>query len=70
MEPLLICTDLDRTLIPNGVQPESHDARRRFSALISQPDIKLAYVSGRHRDLVYQLSPSITCLFPTILLVT
>lgn len=54
MEPLLICTDLDRTLIPNGVQPESHDARRCFSALVSQPEIKLAYVSGRHRDLVYQ----------------
>lgn len=26
-EPLLICTDLDRTLIPNGPQPESSEAR-------------------------------------------
>ena len=51
-EPLLLCTDLDRTLIPNGPQPESPDARRRFAALVADPNVRLAYVSGRNLDLV------------------
>jgi sucrose-6-phosphatase len=51
-ERLLVCTDLDRTLIPNGVQPESASARRHFAQLAQQPQIMLAYVSGRHRELV------------------
>ena len=51
-ERLLLCTDLDRTLIPNGVQPESASARRHFAQLAQQPQITLAYVSGRHRELV------------------
>ena len=49
---LLICTDLDRTLIPNGAQPESSGARERFSALASRPEVTLSYVSGRHSALV------------------
>lgn len=49
---LLICTDLDRTLIPNGPQPESPGARRRFAALTARPEVTLAYVSGRHRALI------------------
>ena len=51
-EPLLICTDLDRTLIPNGPQAESNGARKRFAALVARPEITLAYVSGRHRALI------------------
>ncbi|MEJ1365958.1 MAG: HAD-IIB family hydrolase [Candidatus Sedimenticola sp. (ex Thyasira tokunagai)] len=54
MERLLVCTDLDRTLIPNGVQSESPHARQRFCTLISRPEVSLAYVSGRHRELVQQ----------------
>ncbi len=49
---LLICTDLDRTLLPNGKQPESPGARKNFTELVSHPEITLAYVSGRHRRLV------------------
>ena len=49
---LLICTDLDRTLIPNGPQSESRDARARFARLARHPQITLAYVSGRDRKLV------------------
>lgn len=49
---LLICTDLDRTLIPNGPQPESPGARRRFAVLAQRPEVTLAYVSGRHRALI------------------
>jgi sucrose-6F-phosphate phosphohydrolase len=49
---LLICTDLDRTLMPNGPQPESPGARERFAALVARPEVRLAYVSGRSLDLV------------------
>lgn len=49
---LLICTDLDRTLIPNGPEPESADARAHFSTLVEQPGITLGYVSGRDLKLV------------------
>jgi len=51
---LLICTDLDRTLIPNGPQLESPGARKHFSTLVARPEVTLAYVSGRHRALVEQ----------------
>ncbi len=50
--PLLICTDLDRTLIPNGVHPESPDAMDMFRNLVSRPNVSLAFVTGRHRALV------------------
>lgn len=49
---LLLCSDLDRTLIPNGNAPESAQARpllRRFSA---RPEVVLCYVSGRHAGLI------------------
>jgi HAD superfamily hydrolase (TIGR01484 family) len=49
---ILICTDLDRTLLPNGRQPESPGARAHFTRLVSHPEVTLAYVSGRHRELV------------------
>ncbi len=49
---LLLCTDLDRTLLPNGEQPESPRARQRFSTLASHPAITLVFVSGRDRNLV------------------
>jgi sucrose-6-phosphatase len=51
---LLLCTDLDRTLIPNGKAPESANAREHFAALVARPEATLAYVSGRHRALVEQ----------------
>ena len=49
---ILICTDLDRTLLPNGQQPESPLARERFRHLAERPEITVAYVTGRHRELV------------------
>jgi sucrose-6F-phosphate phosphohydrolase len=51
-DALLICTDLDRTLIPNGPQSESSHAREHFTVLAARPEVTLAYVSGRHRALV------------------
>jgi len=53
-ERLLICTDLDRTLIANGPQSESPAARQHFITLAARPEVTLAYVSGRHRALVEQ----------------
>jgi len=44
---LLVCTDLDRTLLPNGPQPESPGARALFARLVGRPEVSLAYVSGR-----------------------
>jgi HAD superfamily hydrolase (TIGR01484 family) len=49
---LLLCTDLDRTLLPNGVQPESPGARERFAKLVNGNEVVLAYVTGRHLELV------------------
>lgn len=51
-ERILLCTDLDRTLLPNGDAPESAQARARFAALARHPNCTLAYVSGRHKALV------------------
>lgn len=54
MTQLLLCTDLDRTLIPNGDEPESEQARARFHDLIAHPDVTLVYVTGRHQELVQE----------------
>jgi sucrose-6F-phosphate phosphohydrolase len=54
MNRFLLCTDLDRTLIPNGAQPESPLARKRFEQLVRREEILLVYVSGRHRALIEQ----------------
>ena len=51
-KPILLCTDLDRTLLPNGEAPESPGARERFSRFVERPEVTLAYVSGRHKQLV------------------
>ncbi|MCB1787334.1 MAG: HAD-IIB family hydrolase [Chromatiaceae bacterium] len=51
---LLICTDLDRTLIPNGPQSESPTGRRHFGAIATRAEVMLTYVTGRHRALVEQ----------------
>lgn len=52
IESLLLCTDLDRTLLPNGEQDESPQAREYFRAFTAHPEVSLAYVSGRHKQLV------------------
>ncbi len=49
---LLLCADLDRTVLPNGSQPESDGARGRFAALAARPEVTLVYVTGRDRRLV------------------
>ncbi|MDH4233990.1 MAG: HAD-IIB family hydrolase, partial [Gallionella sp.] len=54
MKRYLLCTDLDRTLIPNGVQPESAGAMERLKRLVSREEVVLAYVSGRNLSLIEQ----------------
>lgn len=54
MRPYILFTDLDRTLIPNGAQPDSPDALKRFRQLVSREEIMLVYVTGRHRALIEQ----------------
>lgn len=49
---LVLCTDLDRTLLPNGDYPEPANARAHFTRLVQHPDILLVYVSGRDRKLM------------------
>ncbi len=54
MNRLLLCTDMDRTLIPNGKQPESEHARELFKKLVAREDVTLVYVTGRDSELVEQ----------------
>ncbi len=54
MNRFLLCTDLDRTLIPNGKQPESPQAMERFKRLVNSGEVTLVYVTGRHRALIEQ----------------
>lgn len=51
---LLLCSDLDRTLLPNGQQSESPGARQILSRFVSRPQVLLVYVTGRHRQRVEQ----------------
>jgi len=51
---ILLCSDLDRTLLPNGAQPESPMARPKLCAAAARSEITLAYVSGRHLALLHE----------------
>ncbi|UCE89387.1 MAG: HAD-IIB family hydrolase [Pseudomonadota bacterium] len=52
MRQLLLCSDLDRTILPNGAPPESPRARPLLHTLANRPEVTLAYVSGRHLALL------------------
>lgn len=51
-EKILLCTDLDRTLLPNGKDKESPHARALFRTICKRDEIILVYVSGRDRNLL------------------
>ncbi len=51
---ILLCSDLDRTILPNGHQEESPQARPLLRELAAHPQVHLAYVSGRSRDLLQE----------------
>ena len=52
MTEILLCCDLDRTLLPNGSQEESPQARPLLRILAQRPELSLAYVSGRDQSLL------------------
>ncbi len=49
---ILLCCDLDRTLLPNGPQQESPQARPLLQKLAARAEVTLVYVSGRHQQLL------------------
>ena len=49
---LLLCSDLDRTLIPNGNAPESNAARALLRSLVGRKILDVCYVSGRSVPLI------------------
>jgi len=51
---ILLCSDMDRTILPNGDQDESPQVRSVFSLLVERPEIHLAYVSGRDKRLIQE----------------
>lgn len=51
---ILLCSDLDRTILPNGRQEESPLARPLLRALADHPEVTLIYVSGRHKELLLE----------------
>ena len=51
-QKILICSDLDRTIIPNGYQEESVHARPAFRQIAEHANIHLTYVSGRDKQLI------------------
>ncbi|MDZ7703011.1 MAG: HAD-IIB family hydrolase [Trueperaceae bacterium] len=51
---ILLASDLDRTIIPNGTQPESEHARALLRAVAGRPEVTLAYVSGRSKALMIE----------------
>jgi sucrose-6F-phosphate phosphohydrolase len=61
---LLLCTDMDRTVIPNGWQTEHPAARETFRQFCRLPMVKLIYVTGRHQQLVQQAIAEYELPFP------
>ncbi|WP_126455050.1 HAD-IIB family hydrolase [Sulfuriflexus mobilis] len=51
---LLLCTDMDRTVIPNGVQTEHQHVRQLFAEFCKQSQVLLVYVTGRDQVLAKQ----------------
>ena len=49
---ILLCSDMDRTILPNGAEDESPQARSVLRLLVERPEIQLAYVSGRDKRLI------------------
>jgi HAD superfamily hydrolase (TIGR01484 family) len=63
-QKILLGCDLDRTIIPNGIQKESPLARPLLRRLAEHPDIFLAYVSGRDKKLILDAIEEFYLPFP------
>lgn len=44
---IFLCSDLDRTLLPNGSEPEDAHARPLLREYTARPEVSLAFVTGR-----------------------
>lgn len=49
---ILLCSDMDRTLLPNGPWPESPEARPLLRRLAERSEVELVYVTGRDKGLI------------------
>ena len=49
---ILLFSDLDRTILPNGYNEESSRARPVLRRLAERPEITLVYVTGRNKALI------------------
>ena len=65
---ILISTDLDGTLIPDGRVTESPHARERFARLVCRPEVTLAYVTGRHKALVEEAIGDVSLPIPQLVI--
>ena len=51
-QSLLLASDLDRTILPNGFDEESNNARPLLRRLSQREEVCLVYVSGRNKNLL------------------
>ena len=51
---LMLCCDLDRTVLPNGIASESPGVRDLFARVVKETGLTLVYVSGRDIHLLQQ----------------
>lgn len=49
---ICLCSDLDRTLLPNGWQEESPGVRSVLRKIARYPELTLVYVTGRNQSLI------------------
>lgn len=49
---ICLCSDLDRTILPNGFQEESPGVRHVLRKIVKHPAMTLVYVTGRNQALV------------------
>jgi HAD superfamily hydrolase (TIGR01484 family) len=64
MNKILLCSDLDRTLLPNGEQAESPGVRKLLARFVERCGVTLAYVSGRSRSLILEAIDSFSIPVP------
>ena len=55
---------MDRTILPNGDQEESSDVRSVLRLLVERPEIHIAYVSGRDKNLIQEAITEYDLPFP------
>lgn len=65
---MIIATDLDRTLLPNGAETEDVGAREDFFTVVKEKHAVLVYVTGRSKALFAQAQQEFGIETPTYLI--